>query len=132
MRLGVRTSGLPRRLVYNVTPKRDPRLSGRAVKRSEEFIWVVVVDAGPAGKPRLGRSLALPEPLLPHADTPIRFPNHPIENPFLRAVFRKRLRNFASMNAKAAEETIRLVNAADLRFDPGWFTESRQKLIRNE
>ena len=29
-------------------------------------------------------------------------------------------------------ETLRLVKAADLGFDPSWFTESRQKLVGNE
>ncbi len=73
---------------------------------------VLVVDRGEPGSP--GSDGASPyrrrwrpadhadPPTRRPADTPTRFPYPPIENPFFRAVCRKRLRNFVSMNAKAA------------------------------
>jgi hypothetical protein len=87
--------------------------------------------------PRLGRSLALPAPLgatpirpTPTADTLPFLP--PYRETFFPRGLQEAFQKFRLDECKGCGETVRLVKAADLRFDPGWFTESREKLIRNE
>ena len=66
--------------------------------------------------------------------TPTRL--SPSPSPYREAFFPRGLQEafekFRLDECKGCGETVRLVKAADLRFDPGWLTESREKLIRNE
>jgi hypothetical protein len=101
--------GFRRRLAHNVTPKVRAEALVRAVKPSHDHTIRGILNGSRhrprrAGKPRLGRSLALPAPLALRrpADPPTRFSYPPTQKPFFRAVCRKRFRNFVSMNAKAA------------------------------